>query len=292
MLYICMSSLMSNFSLSLHFCMKNYIYRYPNLIDGHEYDDGYETGVGDLMSHKYKLPSLPPPSSSPYSSLSSSSSSQQQQQSPSYNMGGGNSGTNMSHYQQQQYLQNQAQYPQAMQHQNHMNSFNYHNPFGRNHPQQAQQAQQQQMSNVIKNESENDPYRFVDDDLSNGMNYHPNAQQQHMSSPANYSPASSSPHMPSHMQQPQGGNASMMQQQYNEHHMSSPHHMHGIVNHMGSHPQQIQSQAQQHMINGGQSVGAMPGGMNSTNTSSSAMMMMNDTPKKRGRKKKMRDENG
>lgn len=266
------------------------MYRYPNIIDGHEYDDGYETGVGDLMSHKYKLPSLPPPSSSPYSSLSSSSSSQQQQQSPSYNMGGGgNSGNNMSHYQQQQqYLQNQAQYPsQAMQsHQNHINSFNYHHPFGR---------MQQPMSNVIKSESDNDPYRFVDDDLSNGMNYqhHPNAQ--HMSSPANYSPASSSPHMAPLMQQSQAGNASMMQ--YNEHHMSSPHHMHGIVNHVnnmaGTHPQQLQSQAQQQpplmMNGGGQNV--MPGGMNSTNTSS-AMMMMNDTPKKRGRKKKMRDENG
>lgn len=257
--------------------------RYPNLIDGHEYDDGYETGVGDLMSHKYKLPSLPPPSSSPYSSLSSSSSSQQQQQSPSYNMGGGgNSGNNMSHYQQQQYLQNQAQYPSAMQqHQNHMNSFNYHHPFGR----MQQQQQPQQMSNVVKNESDNDPYRFVDDDLSNGMNYQHHQNAQHMSSPASFSPASSS-----HMQQPQG-NAPMMQ--YNEHHMSSPHHMHGLVNHvnhMGTHPQQVPSQAQQHMMNGGQNVG-MPGGMNSSNTSA-AMMMMNDTPKKRGRKKKTRDENG
>lgn len=208
--------------------------------------------------------------------------------------GGGNSGNNMSHYQQQQqYLQNQAQYPSPMQqHQNHMNSFNYH-PFGR---MQQQQQPQQQMSNVIKTESDNDPYRFVDDDLSNGLNYphHPNAPQ-HMSSPANFSPASSSPHMPPHLQQPQSGNATMMQ--YNEHHMSSPHHMHGLVshvNHMGTHPQQLQSQVQpqQHMMNGGvQNVG-MPAGMNPSNTSSTAMMMMNDTPKKRGRKKKMRDENG
>jgi hypothetical protein len=209
---------------------------------------------------------------------------------------GGNSGNNMSHYQQQQYLQNQAQYPSAMQqHQNHMNSFNYHHPFGR--MQQQQQQPQQQMPNVIKTESDNDPYRFVDDDLSNGLNYqhHPNAPQ-HMSSPANYSPASSSPHMPPHMQQSQGGNATMMQ--YNEHHMSSPHHMHGLVNHinpMGAHAQQLQSQAQQqqHMMNGGgQSGVGMPSGMNPSNTSSTAMMMMNDTPKKRGRKKKMRDENG
>ena len=191
-------------------------------------------------------------------------------------MGNGNSGNGMTHYQQQQqqqqYLQNQAQYSSNMQ--QHMNSFNYHHSFGR----MQQQQQQQSMTNAVKNEAENDPYRFVDEDLSNGMNYHSN--NQHMSSPANYSPASSSPHLPAHMQQQsQTGNASMMQ--YNEH-------MHGIVSHLNSHPQ-IQSQ-QQMMNGGGQNVG-MPGGLNASDVAS-AGMMMNESPKKRGRKKKIRDENG
>lgn len=284
------------------------ICRYPNLIDsGHEYDDGYETGVGDLMSHKYKLPTLPPPSSSPYSSLSSSSMSTiststmtptnlvnpQQQQSPSYLSGGaanGNAGNTMNHYQQQQqqqpqqYHQNQQQY-QPMQHQNHMNSFNSYHPMFGNRP-----MQHQPMSNVIKNEQsmtssvDNDPYRFVDEDLSNGMNttglhgaMHQNYQ--HMTSPTimsgNYT-TSSNLHQ-QQQQNPTNGNASMMQ--FNEHHHMSPHH-----NHLG-HPQQIQSQ--HGMMNGNanaQNIGHA--GMNPN------MMMMNDTPKKRGRKKKLRDENG
>jgi hypothetical protein len=218
---------------------------------------------------------------------------QQQQQSPSYMSG--NAGNNMNHYHQQaQYSQQQYQ---PIQHQNHMNSFNYNHPMFRMQQQQQQPPPPHQV--VVKNEPpavDNDPYRFVDDDLSNGMSAGPTmhqSHQQHMSSPAmsgNYS-ASSSP-MPSHMQQQQapsvvsGGNASL--QQFSEHHMS-PHHM-NHVNYM-SHQQHIQSQQQQqqqhNMMNGSVHESSGHGGMNA-----SGMMMMNDTPKKRGRKKKLRDENG
>lgn len=291
-------------------------YRFPNLIDGHDqYDDGYETGVGDLLSHKYKLPSLPPPSSSPYSSLSSSSMSTistatttptnlvnpQQQQSPSYMGGNGNAGNSMNQYQQQQqYHQNHQQY-QSMQHPippSHQNNFNYHHHmFGR----MQQQQPQQQLSGAIKNEppmtpTDNDPYRFVDDDLSNGINSHPSGMhgsmhphQQHMS-PAgmsgNYS-QSSSPMPPQMQQQTPTGNPSMMQ--FNDIPPHHQHHMHGHhMNHINNlnHQQQMQSQHMQpHIMNGNiTSPNVGHGGMNP--------MMMNDTPKKRGRKKKLRDENG
>lgn len=269
------------------------------------------------MSHKYKLPSLPPPSSSPYSSLSSSSMSTistatttptnlvnpQQQQSPSYMGGNGNAGNNMNQYQQQQhYHQNHQQYQSMQQHpippthQNSgQNSFNYHHMFGR-----IQQQQPQQLSGSLKNEppmtpTDNDPYRFVDDDLSNGISTHSSGMHnpihphhQHMS-PAgmsgNYS-ASSSP-MPPHMQQQApAGNASMMQ--FNDH--MPPHHQHHMhghqhMNHM-NHQQQMQSQ---HM-----NAHIMNGNINSPNVGHGGInpMLMNDTPKKRGRKKKLRDENG
>jgi hypothetical protein len=286
-------------------------YRFPNLIDGHDqYDDGYETGVGDLLSHKYKLPSLPPPSSSPYSSLSSSSMSTistatttptnlinpQQQQSPSYMGGSGNAGNNMNQYQQQQqqYHQNQQYQTMQQQHPSHQNqnSFNYHHMFGN-------RLQQQQLSGAIKNEppmtpTDNDPYRFVDDDLSNGgMNSHSGGMHgsmhphhQHMS-PAgmsgNYS-ASSSPMPPQIMQQQQTptGNSSMMQ--FNDH--LPPHHQHHMQHHMNhmNHQQQMQPQHMTPHI--------MNGNMTSPNVSGMNPMLMNDTPKKRGRKKKLRDENG
>jgi hypothetical protein len=278
-------------------------YSFPNLIEGHDFDDGYETGVGDLLSHKYKLPSLPPPSSSPYSSLSSSSMSTistatttptnlvnpQQQQSPSY----GGTGNNMNQYQQQQYHQNHQQYQQSMQqqqqptHQN-QNSFNYHHMFSN----RIQQQPPQQLSGAIKNEPPmtptDDPYRFVDDDLSNGMNgiQHGamHAHHQHLS-PAgmsgNYS-SSSSP-MPPQMQQQTTPNPGMMQQfNDHQHHMHHQHHM----NHM-SHQQQMQTQHMSpHMMNGNMnnSTSIGHGGMNP--------MLMNEAPKKRGRKKKLRDENG
>lgn len=177
--------------------------------------------------------------------------------------------------QQQQYLQSHQQNYQTMQH---PNSFNYHHMFGR-----IQQPQQ------VKNEPpmtpvDNDPYRFVDDDLSNGMHNPIHQHHQHMS-PAgmsgNYS-ASSSP-MPPQMQQqqPPGGNPSMMQ--FNDH--LPPHHMHHQMNPM-NHQQQMQSQ---HM-----NAHNMNGSLNSPTVGHAAMnpMLINDTPKKRGRKKKLRDENG
>lgn len=290
-------------------------YSFPNLIDGHDqYDDGYETGVGDLLSHKYKLPSLPPPSSSPYSSLSSSSMStisnvtttptnlgnpqQQQQQSPSYMGGNGNAGNNLNQYQQQQqhYHQNHQQY-QSMQHptaSTHQNSFNYHHMFGRIQQQQPQQMQ----PGAIKSEppmtpTDNDPYRFVDDDLSNshssGMHGSIHPHHQLNMSPAgmsgNYS-ASSSPMPPQMQQQTPTGNTSIMQ--FNDH--MAPHHQHHMhghqhMNHM-NHQQQMQSQHMNaHLMNGNVvSPNVSHGGMNP--------VVMNDTPKKRGRKKKLRDENG
>jgi hypothetical protein len=135
---------------------------------------------------------------------------------------------------------------------------------------------------------DNDPYRFVDDDLSNGMNsssgIHSAMHQnyQHMTSPTVMSGNYPTPNMIQQQQQQQNpatGNPAMMQ--FNEHLHMSPHH-----HHLGhSHPQQIQSQ--HNMMNGNanaQNIGHA--GMNPN------MMMMNDTPKKRGRKKKLRDENG
>lgn len=257
------------------------------------------------MSHKYKLPSLPPPSSSPYSSLSSSSMSTistatttptnlvnpQQQQSPSYMGGNGNAGNNMNQYQQQQqqqqqYHQNHQQY-QTMQHPippSHQNSFNYHHMFGR-----IQQQPQQVKNEPPMTPTDNDPYRFVDDDLSNGISGMHNSMHQHHQhmSPAgmsgNYS-ASSSPMPPQMQQQTPTGNPSMMQfndhlPPHHQHHMHGGHHM----NHM-NHQQQMQSQ---HM-------NIMNGNLNSPTVGHAGMppMLMNDTPKKRGRKKKLRDENG
>ena len=214
--------------------------------------------------------------------------------------GNGNAGNNMNQYQQQQqqqqhFNQNHQQY-QSMQHpippQSHQNSFNYHHMFGRI----QQQQQPQQLSGAMKNEppmtpTDNDPYRFVDDDLSNGINsgmhgsIHPH--HQHMS-PAgmsgNYS-TSSSPMPPQMQQQTPTGNASMMQ--FNDHMPHHQHHMHGHqhMNHM-NHQQQMQPQHMNpHLMNGNiNSPSIGHGGMNP--------MLMNDTPKKRGRKKKLRDENG
>lgn len=286
-------------------------YRFPNLIDGHDqYDDGYETGVGDLLSHKYKLPSLPPPSSSPYSSLSSSSMSTistatttptnlvnpQQQQSPSYMGGSGNAGNNMNQYQQQQqqqqqYHQNHQQY-QPMQHQHpshqNSNSFNYHHHMFGN---RMQQQQPQQLSGAIKNEpsTDNDPYRFVDEELSNGItsgmhgSMHPHQHMSPAGMSGNYS-TSSSPMPPQIQQQTATGNSSMMQ--FNDH--LPPHHQQHHMHHMNhmNHQQQLQSQHMNpHIMNGNMtSPNVGHGGMNS--------MLINDTPKKRGRKKKLKDENG
>lgn len=172
-----------------------------------------------------------------------------------------------------------------MQQQQNQNSFNYHHMFGN----RMQQQPPQQLSGAIKNEPPmtptDDPYRFVDDDLSNGMNgiQHGSmhAHHQHLS-PAgmsgNYS-TSSSP-MPPQMQQTTA-NPAMMQQFDQQHHMHHQHHM----NHMGQ--QQMQTQHMNpHIMNGNMnnapSIGH--GGMNP--------MLMSEAPKKRGRKKKLRDENG
>lgn len=219
--------------------------------------------------------------------------------------GNGSTGNNMNQYQHQQqqqhqqYHQNHQQY-QPMQHpipSSHQNNFNYHHHmFGR-----IQQQQPQQLSGAIKNEppmtpTDNDPYRFVDDDLSNGINSHSGGMQgsmiphhQHMS-PAgmsgNYS-ASSSP-MPPQMQQPiPTGNASMMQ--FNDHvPPHHQHHMHG--HHMNQNNMNNQQQMQSQNIN----PHIMNGNINSPNVGHGGNnpMMLNDTPKKRGRKKKLRDENG
>lgn len=282
-------------------------------MDSHEqYDDGYETGVGDLLSNnKYKLPSLPPPSSSPYSSLSSSSIStistanstptnllntqqqQQQQQSPSY-LGG--SGSTMNHHQyqqqqQQQFQQNHQQYP-AIQLQGppptHQNTFNYHHMFGR------MQQQQQQMPGVKINQhvaTPEDPYRFVDDEISNGINSHSNAMMHslhHQMSPAgmssNYS-ASSSPMPQGQIQQQMIPTAVNTMMQFNEHvplhhHHHQQHGHHHQLNHQQTQPQHMSS-----LVNGNLQT--------SENVSNAnPMMINNDAPKKRGRKKKQRDENG
>jgi hypothetical protein len=234
----------------------------------------------------------------------------QQQQSPSYMGGNGNAGNNMNQYQQQQQQQQQQQHQQQQQfHQNHQqyqsmhpippshqNTFNYHHMFGRIQQQQQQQQQQpQQLAGGIKNEPPmtptDDPYRFVDDDLSNGhssgMHSSIHSHHQHMS-PAgmsgNYS-ASSSPMPPQMQQQTPTGNPSMMQ--FNDH--LPPHHQHHMHGHHMSHMNHQQQMQSQHM-----SPHLMNGNINSPNVGHAGMnpMLMNDTPKKRGRKKKLRDENG
>lgn len=192
----------------LFFLVSLKIFSFPNLIDAHDqYDDGYETGVSDLLSNnKYKLPSLPPPSSSPYSSLSSSSMSTisaatptsnlmnpSQQQSPSYMAPGNSMPPHMNQYQNQtnqpqqqqqhqfQQQQNHQQYP-SLQHPSHQSTFNYHHHmFNR---MQSQPPQQQQHTIVPKSEMPptDDPYRFVEDELANNLAnmppQHPNAMQQ------------------------------------------------------------------------------------------------------------------
>ena len=275
-------------------------------MDSHEqYDDGYETGVGDLLSNnKYKLPSLPPPSSSPYSSLSSSSISTistanstptnllntLQQQSPSYLGGSGSSMPTHHQYQQQQqqqFQQNHQQYPpMQLQGPTHQNTFNYHHMFGR--------MQQQQMPSVVKNgqhvSTPEDPYRFVDDEISNGINGLSSAMMHsihHQMSPAgmssNYS-ASSSPMPPGQIQQqmaPTTGNTMM---HFNEH---VPLHQHHHQQH-GHHHQINQQQTQPQHINT-----IMNGNIQTSgNLNNANPLMINDAPKKRGRKKKLRDENG
>lgn len=278
-------------------------------MDSHEqYDDGYETGVGDLLSNnKYKLPSLPPPSSSPYSSLSSSSIStistanstptnllntqQQQQQSPSYMGGSGSSMPTHHQYQhQQQFQQNHQQYP-TMQHQGvptHQNTFNYHHMFGR-------MQQQQQMPGVVKNgqnvATPEDPYRFVDDEISNGINSHSSAMMHslhHQMSPAgmssNYS-ASSSPMPQGQIQQQMIPTAVNTMMQFNEHvplhhHHHQQHGHHHQLNHQQTQPQHMSTHMNGNMQTSGNLSNANP------------MMINNDAPKKRGRKKKQRDENG
>lgn len=150
------------------------------------------------------------------------------------------------------------------------------------------QQNQNQLQQPIKNEppSDNDPYRFVDDELSNGINsgMHVHPHHQHMS-PAgmsgNYS-ASSSP-MPPQMQTPTG-NPSMMQ--FNDH--IPTHHQHNMHGHHMNHMNHQQMQPQ-HM-----NAHIMNGNLSSPNVGHAGMspMLMTDTPKKRGRKKKLRDENG
>ncbi|CAO1443379.1 unnamed protein product [Diamesa tonsa] len=235
--------------------VSNDIKIFPNLLDSHEqYDDGYETGVGDLLSNnKYKLPSLPPPSSSPYSSLSSSSIS---------TISTANSTpTNLLNTQQQQ---------------------------------QQQQSPSYLGGRVKINQhvaTPEDPYRFVDDEISNGINSHSNAMMHslhHQMSPAgmssNYS-ASSSPMPQGQIQQQMIPTAVNTMMQFNEHvplhhHHHQQHGHHHQLNHQQTQPQHMSS-----LVNGNLQT--------SENVSNAnPMMINNDAPKKRGRKKKQRDENG
>lgn len=299
-------------SFHFHSFPTKHTFSFPNLIDAHDqFDDGYETGVGDLLSgNKYKLPSLPPPSSSPYSSMSSSSMSTistatptpsanlinpQQQQSPSYMSASMPPHLNQYHQspqtqQQQQQMQQNTQYPMH----NQQNQFSYHHLFNRMQPQAVGGPKGEPM---VPND---DPYRFVsDEELSNSMNGmpHSNSMQNsmhhshhpHMTSgmaPGNYSGSPSPmPNGPSHLNHmsmsPQSGNAmNPMMQQYSEHHQMQHHSHHQM------HPQQAPPQHQltpQHMPNG-----LVGNGIAHNNNP----VVMQESPKKRGRKKKQRDENG
>lgn len=125
--------------------------RYPMNECNDQNDDGYETGVSDMMSMKYKhhpsFTTLPP--SSPFSSISSISSttptsfaSSQQQQSPIYNIGS----TPSYHYHHQQ-QQQQPQYQQT-------------NPM-MNPADNGQQQYGHHLPNSMYGNSQNDPYNFA-----------------------------------------------------------------------------------------------------------------------------------
>lgn len=117
----------------------NFHYRYPNNECNDQNDDGYETGVSDMMSLKYKhhpsFTTLPP--SSPFSSISSISSTtptsfatSQQQQSPIYNIG--NNPSYHYHHQQQQQQQYQQNNPMLSSNESSSQSspYNHHLPNG------------------------------------------------------------------------------------------------------------------------------------------------------------------
>lgn len=304
---------------------------FPNLIDAHDqYDDGYETGVSDLLSgNKYKLPSLPPPSSSPYSSLSSSSMStistatappttnlinpSQQQQSPSY-MGGSSSGSlppHMNQYQatnqaqqQHQFQQNSHQYP-PLQHPSHQNSFNYHHMFNRMQGQQQQPLVKSEMSG-----SSEDPYRFVEDELGNNIGgipppNHPNSMSQgnngpmhphhsHHMSPAmtpNYSSAASSP-----MSMGPGPGSHMNHNQMSMSGSPQSNPMNPMMQYNDQHISHHHPHLMHHQQQNSQAhmnahmVNGMP--HQHQGHAPNNNVLGNETPKKRGRKKKARDENG
>lgn len=126
-------------------------------------DDGYETGVSDMMSMKYKhhpsFVTLPP--SSPFSSISSISSTTptnfantQQQQSPIYNLGNNAN----YHYHHQQYQQSQM----LNMNENNSQSSQYHLP----------------NDNMIygaaagAGAAHNDPYNFANHEFQQQMNSH------------------------------------------------------------------------------------------------------------------------
>ncbi|CRL05386.1 CLUMA_CG018165, isoform A [Clunio marinus] len=145
-----------NLSKTTEKCPPNDMKIFPNLIDGHDqYDDGYETGVGDLLSHKYKLPSLPPPSSSPYSHSSGMLNSMHphhQHMSPVGMSGNYSASSSPMPPQMQQTTTGNAS---MMQFNDHMSSHHQHHMHGHhmsqmnnlNHQQQMQSQQQQQHMN-------------------------------------------------------------------------------------------------------------------------------------------------
>jgi hypothetical protein len=124
-------------------------------------DDGYETGVSDMMSMKYKhhpsFATLPP--SSPFSSISSISSTtptnfanSQQQQSPIYNLGNNAS----YHYHHQQYQQSQML---NLNENNSQSSYNHHLP-------------NDNMIYGAASAAHNDPYNFANHEFQQQMNSH------------------------------------------------------------------------------------------------------------------------
>jgi hypothetical protein len=107
--------------------------------------------------------------------------------------------------QQHQFQQNHQQYP-SLQHPSHQSGFNYHHHMFNRMQSQPPQQQQNQHSVVPKTEMPptDDPYRFVEDELSNNLAnmppqhippqqgaMHPHHTPHHMA--PNYNPAASSP---------------------------------------------------------------------------------------------------
>jgi hypothetical protein len=125
-------------------------------------DDGYETGVSDMMSMKYKhhpsFATLPP--SSPFSSISSISSTtptnfanSQQQQSPIYNLGNNAS----YHYHHQQYQQSQML---NLTENNSQSTYNHHHP------------NDNMAIYGASSSAHNDPYNFASHEFQHQMNSH------------------------------------------------------------------------------------------------------------------------